>query len=66
MGDRDLSFYFFCLSSTTGIIVPFVLHDAVEQYVALELSWLRGTNPYQVPRERLEFVIRSHDDPVPH
>lgn len=47
------------------MVVPFVLRDAGEQYVALGLLWLRATNPSQVPQERLEFVIRSHDDPVP-
>lgn len=36
-------------------------HDVVEQCIALELY-----KPIPVPQERLEFVIRSCDNPLPH
>lgn len=57
----ELSLYFFLTVFCCWVILLFVLHGAVEQCVALE-----PYKPIPVPQERLEFVIRSCDNPLPH
>lgn len=52
-------FFFFLSVFCYRVILPFVLHDAVEHCIALELY-----KPIPVPQERLEFVIRSYDNPL--
>lgn len=54
--------FFFCLAVFCyWISLPFVLPDAVEQCIVLELC-----ESISVPQERLEFVIRSWDNLLPH